>query len=61
MKSKSDFDKICLYCEYSEPLYESEFCICSKKGAVEKNDCCRKFSLDLIKMPAGDKNTDYLK
>ncbi len=42
--------EICLNCEHSTPILESDACICEFKGVVKAEGYCRKFSFDLLKL-----------
>lgn len=45
-----ELERICAYCEHAVVIRESEICICKHNGAVDQTDCCKKFSLDLLKL-----------
>ena len=38
-----DIDKICAYCEHGKPILGTDDIICSKKGLVKADGCCKKF------------------
>jgi len=39
----------CIFCEHSTPLWGDKNVICSKKGVVLGEFCCKKFSYDPLK------------
>ena len=44
-----DLQKACKYCLYSHTFNSPDEVLCSKRGAVEQNDCCRKYRYDATK------------
>lgn len=50
MKKNEDIEHICAYCENAVVIKESDICICKINGAVFQNSCCKKFSLDMLKL-----------
>ena len=48
-RKQDDENKCCAYCEYAESTGDESIMLCSKKGKVEADSCCRKFSYDLLK------------
>ncbi len=46
---KTEYEKMCAYCEYASPLYNRDHMICSKKGVVPVAYSCRKFVYDPMK------------
>lgn len=49
-KINEDLEYTCCYCENSVNIRETNICICKHNGAVDQNDTCGKFSLDLLKL-----------
>lgn len=49
-KNDSDENKLCLYCEHSTPIMDTDACVCDIKGVVKAEGLCRKFRLDLLKV-----------
>lgn len=39
----------CSYCEYGKTAPDGESVLCKKRGVVEKDFSCRKFSYDILK------------
>jgi len=50
MKSKNVPEQICALCEYSEDIFQGEYCICKKKGVVNPSDSCSRFQLNPLKI-----------
>ena len=48
-RKQEDENKCCAYCEYAESTEDESIMLCSKKGKVEADHSCRKFSYDLLK------------
>ena len=48
-KRQEDEHRCCAYCEYAESTDDDSIMLCLKKGKVEADSCCRKFSYDLLK------------
>lgn len=46
---KSEYEKMCAYCEYASPLYNPGQMICKKRGVVPVAYSCRKFVYDPMK------------
>ncbi len=52
----AEIDEICVYCEESAPLNDSDFVLCRKRGIVRAQHRCRRFAYDPLKrMPAEHK------
>jgi hypothetical protein len=55
-------ERMCLYCEHSTPIAETDACICDINGMVKTDGYCRKYVLDLLKVnprpPKPVDNTD---
>ena len=47
-KREEEYVKCCALCEHAS-RGEGEFMTCRKKGQVEKNSVCRKFTYDITK------------
>ncbi|NLN55996.1 MAG: hypothetical protein GX148_06840 [Clostridiales bacterium] len=45
-----DIEELCINCEHSVYIENSENCICSKKGVVKAGYKCGKFRPDLLKV-----------
>ena len=50
MKRKEAWERCCALCEYSQEIFEGEYCICKKKGVVSPGGVCRKFQFDPLKV-----------
>ena len=48
-RKQYDENRCCAYCEYAESTEDESIMLCSKKGKVEADSSCRKFSYDLLK------------
>ena len=42
----AEIDEICVYCEESAPLNDSDFVLCRKRGIVRAQHRCRRFAYD---------------
>lgn len=52
----AEIDEICVYCEESAPLNDSDFVLCCKRGIVRAQHRCRRFTYDPLKrIPAEHK------
>ena len=49
-KINEELECICCYCENAVNIRETNICICQINGAVDQNDSCGKFTLDLLKL-----------
>ena len=47
-KKEEEYIKCCALCEYAEKG-DCEYMICCRKGRVEKDSVCRKFTYDITK------------
>ena len=47
--NKKSISPSCSYCEYGKLSPDGETVLCKKKGIVEKDFSCRKFSYDVLK------------
>lgn len=47
--NKNEISPSCSYCEYGKLSPDGESVLCIKKGVMEKNDFCKKFSYDILK------------
>jgi hypothetical protein len=45
-----DMEKLCINCEHSTYIQNSDNCVCTKKGLVRADYSCRKFKPDLLKV-----------
>lgn len=45
-----ELERICAYCEHATVFSGTDACICSKRGVVRANECCRRFRPDLLKV-----------
>jgi len=51
MKSNNlDIVKCCELCEMASPITETEYMLCSKRGAVDKSHVCKRFTFDPLKL-----------
>lgn len=50
MMSKDNWERACVLCESSRKIEGGEYCVCTKKGVVSPDFCCRKFRFDPLKM-----------
>ncbi|MBO5869905.1 MAG: hypothetical protein J6Q89_04060 [Clostridia bacterium] len=48
--TNEEMEYTCLYCEHAVVIRETNICICKHNGAVDQNDTCGKFMLDLLKL-----------
>ena len=48
-KQKHEIEKMCVYCELAQALNNSEKMLCSVKGVVSSDFCCKKFIYDPLK------------
>lgn len=48
-KSKREMDKMCARCEQAQTLNNSDKMLCSVKGVVAGDFCCKKFIYDPLK------------
>ena len=48
-KNKHEINKVCAFCELAEALNNQEKMLCSRKGVVASDYCCRKFVYDPLK------------
>ena len=46
---KSDIPKQCKHCLYSREFDSENEVLCAKRGVVNKNDYCRKYTYDVTK------------
>lgn len=44
-----DAPKMCLYCENATVIADEENILCSEKGIVNKEFCCKRFAYDPLK------------
>ena len=49
-KNEMDEESLCIYCEHSTPIMDTEACVCDIKGVVKAEGYCKKFKLDLLKI-----------
>ncbi|MDD4124672.1 MAG: hypothetical protein PHW77_02925 [Eubacteriales bacterium] len=49
-KGTIDVEELCINCEHSTFIENTEICICKKKGAVKADGSCGKFKADLLKI-----------
>ncbi len=49
-KKQSEERSICACCEHGVNIKMSDMCICFFNGAVNAEDTCKKFKLDLLKL-----------
>lgn len=47
--NKKDISPSCSYCKYGKAAPDGETVLCKKKGVVEKDFACKKFSYDVLK------------
>ena len=45
-----DIEEICVNCEHSTFIENTENCVCDKKGIVRAIDTCGRFKVDLLKV-----------
>jgi len=50
MKTKFQYEKNCAHCENGQPIFNKEYCICSKKGVTDPGDVCSGFVFDPLKV-----------
>ena len=48
-KDKYEIIKACAFCEYAKCVYDDYTMLCTKKGIVDSEYCCRKFIYDPLK------------
>lgn len=48
-RDEEEYIKCCGLCEYSRSCDEKGYMICSRKGKVEYEQVCRRFSYDITK------------
>ena len=46
---KSDIPRLCRHCVFSREFDSEIEVLCAKRGVVNKNDCCRKYTYDVTK------------
>ena len=46
---KSETSKLCIYCENATVIADDENVLCSMRGIVNKEFCCKKFAYDPLK------------
>lgn len=44
-----DVVRACKHCAFSHEFGSPDEVLCSKRGAVTKDDCCRKYKYDVLK------------
>lgn len=47
--NKKEISPSCSYCEYGKLSPDGESVLCIKKGVMEKDSYCKKFSYDVLK------------
>ncbi len=48
-KTKYEINRVCACCELAETLNNQEKMLCSRKGVVASDFCCKKFVYDPLK------------
>lgn len=62
--NKKEISPSCSYCAHGKSSPDGETVLCIKKGIMEKDDFCKKFSYDVLKRqprrptPLGEFNED---
>lgn len=49
-KKELDEECLCLYCEHSTLIMDTDACVCDINGVVKAEGYCKKFKLDLLKI-----------
>lgn len=47
--NEKDISPSCSYCEHGKTAPDGESVLCKKRGVVEKDFSCKKFSYDVLK------------
>ncbi len=47
--NKKEISPSCSYCAYGKCAPDGETVLCKKKGIVEKDSACKKFTYDVLK------------
>lgn len=48
-KIKHEINRVCAFCELAERMNNQEKMLCSRKGVVASDYCCKKFIYDPLK------------
>ena len=46
---KKEISRACKHCIFSHDFGSQDEVLCQKRGAVNKDDCCRKYKYDVLK------------
>ena len=49
LTEKLEISKVCIYCENATVIADDENVLCSLRGIVNKEFCCKKFAYDPLK------------
>ncbi len=41
--------RVCAYCEHAKTIWDEKTMLCSRKGIVSREYCCRAFAYDPLK------------